>query len=259
MNTTPSFACFITVRTGSTRLPEKWGLRINGRRVIEHIIDRAKAVKGAERVIVCTSTDVGDDILETIAKENGVDCFRGSLLDKLARWQGAAHAFNVDYIVTVDGDDPFCDPELCDLHIEQMKDSPCDFVSPPKDIACGAVGFCFSTAALDRVCEMKGSEDTEMMWVYFTETGAFKIRELDVTDPIFYNPCARLTLDYPEDFQFFERVFQELGIQKNDVPLRTILQLLNEKPEIMEINWFRQQEFLDNQKRKTHLVLKPTV
>ncbi len=256
MSKNASFACFITVRTGSTRLPNKWDLKIRGRRTIEHIIDRTKLVRGAERIVLCTSTDPSDDILERIAKENGIDCFRGSLEDKLVRWQGAAKKFNVDYIITVDGDDPFFGVELLEESIAQMKAKPCDFLAVPEGIACGGAEFCFSVEALNKVCDMKDTSDTEMMWVYFTKTGKFNVRDQDIPDRRYYSNTVRMTLDYIEDFNFFARVFDEFNTDTNTIPLLDIMALLEKKPEIAAINYFRQQEFLDNQKRKTKIVLK---
>ncbi len=256
LNAKSIFAGFITVRTGSTRLPNKWDLKIGGRRMIEHIIDRTKLIKGMDKIILCTSTDPGDDILEKIAKDNSVDCFRGSLEDKLDRWKGAAEKFSVDYIVTVDGDDPFFGTELIEAAITQMKNEPCDFIAVPEGLVCGGAEFCFSVSALKKVCEIKDTSDTEMMWVYFTKTGLFRVRDLKVEDKIYFNDYTRLTLDYIEDFNFFQRVFEEFNADKNDIPLRSILELVARKPEIAKINYFRQQEFLDNQKKKTKLVLK---
>ena len=103
---------------------------------------------------------------------------------------------------------------------------------------------------------MKDTSDTEMMWVYFTKTGKFEVRDQQIEDRIYFDKPIRLTLDYVEDFNFFEKVFEEFGAEKNDIPLLKIIDLLERKPEIAKINYFRQQEFLDNQQKKTKLVLK---
>ena len=95
-----------------------------------------------------------------------------------------------------------------------------------------------------------------MMWVYFTETKMFKVSELHVEDPVYHLDGVRMTLDYPEDLTFFERVFDELRTSSNTVPTLKILDLLRGKPEIAKINYFRQSDFLDNQKKKTTLKLK---
>lgn len=254
-----NFACFITVRTGSTRLPNKWDLRIGRRRMIEHIIDRTTLVKNADQIVLCTSTDPGDDILEKIAHDNNIKCFRGSLEDKLVRWRDAARKFGVDYIVTVDGDDPFFGVELVESAINQMKNEPCDFIKLPQGLVCGGAEFCFSVSALEKVCEIKDTSDTEMMWVYFLDTGLFKIGELKVDDSTYFSDKVRLTLDYIEDFNFFKRVFEEFNTDYNDISLRQIMELAKRQPEIPAINYFRQQEFLDNQKKKTKLVLKSNI
>lgn len=252
----PRFACLITVRTTSTRLPQKALLPIRGKSTIEHLIHRTKLVKGAEDIILCTSDQPEDDILADIAKKNGIECFRGSLEDKLERWKGAVEKFHIDYFVTVDGDDIFADPELIDIAIEQMRDEPCDFLKIPKDLVCGGAEYCISASALKKVCEIKDTSDTEMMWVYFTDTGLFSVRDLQVPDPVFHNPKIRMTLDYPEDLEFFKRVFEEFKTDRNDIPLRKILGLIERKPEIAAINFFRQEQFLANQKHKTKLIIK---
>lgn len=255
-NKKPKFGCFITARTDSTRLLRKVLLPIRGKSVIEHDIERAKSIQGIDAVVLCTSDRLEDDILEEIAKKHDINCFRGPLKDIIARWLWAATKFNLDYFVEFDGDDLFCDPELINLAISQMLKKPCDMLRSPPDWVGGWAGSCISVPALQRVYDIKGTEDVDYWPVYFTDTGLFKVRDLKVEDPIFKNQGVRLTLDYPEDLEFFKRVFDELDADINNVPLRRILELLNQKPEIAKINFFRQQEFVDNQKMKTKLVLK---
>ncbi|MEK9184633.1 MAG: hypothetical protein AAB866_00520, partial [Patescibacteria group bacterium] len=108
----------IAVRTSSTRLPQKALLKIGNYNLIERIIERAKTIRGLAGVVMCTSEKPEDDILEKIAKKQGVLCFRGSLEDKLARFLGAAVKFKADYLIMLDGDDPFCDPELVELAVK---------------------------------------------------------------------------------------------------------------------------------------------
>lgn len=253
MSHDPKFASFITVRTASSRLPKKALLRLKGKSVLEHVIDRAKCARLPSEIIVCTTTLEEDDAIEKIAEENGVACYRGSSQDKLARWLGAARQYGVDYFVTVDGDDLFCDADLVDRAIEQARATSCDFIQAPEGLVCGGFTFCISTAALESVCAKKTSDDTEMMWVYFTETGEYSVADLRVEDRRYFRPGIRLTLDYAEDFLFFAKVFDELGVTRNTVPLVEILELLERRPEIAGINWFRQSEFQENQRKRTRL------
>lgn len=247
---------FITSRTDSSRLPNKALLKILDRHVIEHIINRAKLVHGIDEVVLCTTERTIDNEIVSIAERCGIKYFRGSLEDKLDRWLGAARQFNIDFFVTFDGDDLFCDPALIEMAVSQMEAGDYDFMKAPDGLACGGFTYAIKVAALEKVCQIKDTADTEMMWVYFEETGLFSLTELEVKEPVYFGENRRLTLDYPEDYEFFSTVFEKLQCSNNDVPLKEIMVFLNNNPEIVKINAFRQADFLANQKRRTKLVLK---
>lgn len=249
-------ALFITVRKDSSRLPNKAVREILGWPVLTMVIKRAKLAQKFDAVVVCTTTRPVDDEVEVIARENGAEVFRGSLEDKLARWNGAAKQFGIDYIVTFDGDDLFCEPKLLDMGAEQITTRGLDFIEAPQGLICGAFTYAFTANALDKVCAIKDSEDTEMMWTYFKDTGLFKTGVLEHVPPIYFRDDIRSTLDYPEDFAFFTKIFEHFQCINNDVDLVDIVKYLQDNPEIAKINIGRQQEFLANQKARTHLVLR---
>lgn len=249
-------AIFITIRMDSSRLPGKTMRTILGKPVLEHIVQRAKLARKFDEIIVCTTEREVDNQVAELARTLDVKVFRGSLEDKLERWKGAAQEFDIDYVVTFDGDDLFCEPELLDLGAEQIQSEKYDFIEAPKGLICGSFTYAFTVKALKKVCEIKDSEDTEMMWTYFKDTGLFKTGYLENVDDVYFSDDYRLTLDYPEDFEFFSKVFEHFNCVNNDVPLRKIVAYFKEHPEIPMINIGRQQEFLDNQKKKTKLVLK---
>lgn len=241
----PKFACITTVRTNSSRLPGKALLEIHGKRVIDHIIERAKSVKSVDMVIICTSTEPEDDILVDVAKQHNVECFRGSAEDRLGRMVGAVNKFGIDYIITCDGDDLFCDPELIELAVSQMQKEPCDVIKAPDNLVCGTFTFCISANALRRAYEISGAGNTEMYDIYLIDSGAFDVRELNVSDPVFLNgEKVRATLDYQEDLDFFRKIFDELKIEVNIVPFRRIIRLIQKKPEIAKINFSRHKDYL---------------
>lgn len=248
-------AIFITVRTGSTRLPRKALLEVAGTSAIAYLIRRMKTCANADRVVLCTTTLAEDKVLCDVAESEGVDFFRGSVEDKLARWQGAAHSFGIDFFITADGDDLLCDPELIDHAFAQVTRSTPDFLEAP-GLACGAFTYGIKVSALDKVCEIKDTSETEMMWVYFKETGLFRLAVLENVDPVFVHPEARLTLDYQQDLDFFRAVINHFEALGKPYGLRQILPWLREHPEIVKINSYLQTAFLENQKKKTHLKLK---
>jgi spore coat polysaccharide biosynthesis protein SpsF len=248
-------AIFITVRTGSKRLPEKALLEINGVPNISRLISRLKRSKEADLIVLCTTMLPEDDILCEIAQRNHISFFRGSCEDKLERWLGAAKKYDVEFFVTADGDDLFCEAELIDLAFGQYERTRGDFIEG-KGLICGAFTYAIKTTALEKVCQIKNTSDTEMMWVYFTDTGLFNVEELSNVPVIFKRPNIRMTLDYEDDFKFFKKITEGLGDKKPDFDLRDIVAFLDSNPDIIKINQHLQERFLENQKKKTKLILK---
>jgi len=249
-------AIFITVRTASTRLPQKCLLPFGPGRTIEFLIRRLKGSRLADGIVLCTTEKAEDDVLCEIASREGIAFFRGSEGDKLIRWEGAAAKFAVEFFVSADGDDLFCEPELIDLGFAQYRETGADFIEQ-EGLICGSFTYGIKTAALRRVCEIKDSPDTEMMWVYFKDTGMFGCEMLRNAPDVYKRPEIRMTLDYPEDLTFFRTCAEHFWAQgRNDFTLRDVVAFLDANPSVIAINQFRQQAFLANQKAKTTLVLK---
>ena len=246
-------AILITVRTGSTRLPNKAILEIEGKSTIEHLISRVKHSKLADKIILCTTELEEDNVLCEIAKRNNIECYRGSVKDKLDRWLGACNRFNIDFFVTADGDDLFCEPELIDLAFEQRKISQEDFIKSENTI-CGAFTYGISREALATVCSVKDSEDTEMMWTYFEDTGLVDISLLKNVPDEYIRNDIRMTLDYSDDFVFFDTVIKHFGNEY--FSLRDIVKYIDKNPEVAKINLYLEDEWKKNQNKNTTLELK---
>lgn len=250
-------AVFITVRTGSSRLPLKCLKLINKKRSIEYVIDNAKK-SIADKVILCTTELPEDDILADIAHSKEILCFRGSEEDKLMRWLGAVDKYSIDFFVTADGDDLFCAPELIDKAFDQFIKSKADFIEekPGENVPVGAFTYGIKADALRKVCELKDTFETEMMSVYFTETNLFKVEKLLDIESCYRFPEIRMTLDYQEDLDFFMAVVEGCSSLEQKLNLKNIINYCNEHPEVVELNKFRNIDYLNNQKAKTHLDIK---
>ena len=256
-------AIFITVRTNSTRLPKKCLIKIQGLTTIEHLIKRVKNSKLFDIIILCTTELKEDNILCQIAQKEKIECFRGSVFDKLERWRGAAEKYNVDFFVTADGDDLFCEPELIDLAFKQYIKKDADFIYGDGvkgvDVPCGAFTYAIKTKALKRVCKIKNTKNTEMMWVYFKNTRLFNCQKLENIKSFYKRPEIRMTLDYPEDLEFFKNVINNLSKEKKEFYLKDIINYLDKNPKVIKINQHLQNKFRKNQEdRKQHLVVNHT-
>ena len=145
----------ITVRTSSTRLPNKCLLPFGNGNVIEHIIRRS--VNSGLDPIICTSTDRSDDVLEEIANNTNTPIFRGHLENKLMRWRDCCHYFDLDNFHSIDADDPFFDGDLMIQSIKLLR-SGYDMVYPTKSSHNGAatVGFSVNARIIDEACKGLG-------------------------------------------------------------------------------------------------------
>ena len=147
-----------------------------------------------------------------------------------------------------------CDPELIDLAFSQYERTNADFIEG-KDVPCGGFTYGIKVSALNKVCKIKDTSDTEMMWVYFKDTGLFKTELLENIPDVLRRPEIRMTLDYEDDLKFFKNIFEHFK-DRPDFTLRDVIPYLDKNPEVVKINSYLQEKFLSNQKAKTKLVLK---
>lgn len=251
----PKIAVFIPVRLGSSRLPRKSLIEIKGKTLIEHLIDRVKKAKLPNLMVLCTTKKPEDKIFVKIAEKNGVQSFRGNEHDILQRFLDAAIEYNVDFIVNVDGDDVFCDPELMDKTAQTYLDTDASFIKW-NNLPLGASPIGIKVEALKRVCEMKDALNTETGWgMYFTETGLFDVRYLEPDEEL-KHPEIRMTLDYPEDLNLVKEVFKRLYSPDKVFTLREILRLLKKEPAIADMNKSVQEKYWKRFKKRTNVKLK---
>ena len=110
----------IQAHMSSTRLPGKVLLDIKGAPALYRMIERVKQCKYIDDIVIATSTLPCDDILEEKCKEWGVNCFRGSDSDVLARYWGAAQAYPSDIYVRLTSDCPLYCPDVGDMLISKF-------------------------------------------------------------------------------------------------------------------------------------------
>ena len=225
----------ITGRLKSTRLPKKLLLKVKGKPILSHMIDRLKLAKNVDEIIICTSDNEQDRPLGILAKENNISCYFGDPDDVLVRLLGAAEKFNLDYILNITADCPFVDPNYADMIVEKFIETGSDLIRQ-FELPHGVFSYGLKVDALRKVVSIKDSSDTEVWGRYFTDTGLFKIMDLDVKNKNHKRPGLRMTLDYPEDLEFFNAIFDALYEKNKVFSLSEILKFLDKNPEIIEIN-----------------------
>jgi spore coat polysaccharide biosynthesis protein SpsF len=199
---------------------------------------------------MATSTDPGDDGLADLAAAEGIAVFRGSLLNKLRRWSECAAAHGLDNLLMVDGDDLAFDPAIGRRAVTLMDaagDGRCDMYKPPDDVVCGLFTAAYSRRAVEALAAATTGpdQDTDVIDHFIERAGlTIGIVPLDEEER---GKTVRLTLDYAEDAEFFRALYARVAW---DAPGRDIVRTALADG-IWQVNWARQQDYLDNQAKFT--------
>jgi spore coat polysaccharide biosynthesis protein SpsF (cytidylyltransferase family) len=239
----------VVSRLSSTRLPRKAILNIGKKRAIEYVFERAVNTIGVSGVCLATSYFNENSILCDIAKEYGITSYKGSDSDKALRICEAAELCGFDFFVTYDGDDLFVSEELAEIAFDRYKKEHFDFIESDYDLAVGAFSYGFKTSALRTICNLKDSEDTEMVFNFFeAKRDIFNLAKLTDVDRVYYNGKVRATLDYYEDLLFFKNIVENIGVER--FTMRDVLNYISCHPEVININFQRNLDWIRN--RENH-------
>jgi spore coat polysaccharide biosynthesis protein SpsF (cytidylyltransferase family) len=227
---------FLSVRNKATRLPGKALLALGGDSVTAQLLKRLQQSNQASSVFLTTSDHPDDDCLCQLARQMDISYFRGSQDNKLQRYLDAANAFDLDFIVIVDGDDPFVSIQHIDKILQHAAKTPVDFISYD-NLPLGATGFGIRRSALEITCNRTELRNTEVWGHLFTENPDFNCVLLKEENACYGQPDVRMTLDYQEDYDFFNAVLQKGATSKGLLPsFECIMTILAKYPEIISIN-----------------------
>lgn len=232
-------AITIQARMTSTRLPGKVIAPLHGAPALERMVERLRRVRGADGILLCTTTNATDDVLERLAERLAIGCHRGSEHDVLSRVLDAARRFGVETIVETTGDCPLIDPTIVDEVISAYRASPVDYCSNILE-RCYPIGMdtqVFSTEILADVARRTADpEDREHVSLYiYRHPEIYSLRHVPAP-PSRHRPMLRLTLDTPEDLELIQRVYDALYPHDPAFGLDDMLALIASRPELAAIN-----------------------
>ena len=223
----------ITARLKSSRLPLKIIKGLNGKTVIERIIDRAKEIKDISEIVLCTSTNPQDKPLVDIAKDNNIYYFNGDEDDVLTRLFNAAKLFDLDYLVGITADNPLFSIHYSNVIVDNIKRNHIDYIKV-EGLPLGAATFGMSVKALEVICKVKTILDTEIWGYLIDRPEFFKINTIEVRDKL-NRPDLRLTLDYEEDYNLINHIYSNVPFN-NVVNLYNVIEYLDNNPKITKMN-----------------------
>ncbi len=226
---------------GSSRLPGKTLKEINGLPLLELLLKRINKSRHAHKIIVATSHKTIDNPIETFCNQNHIPCFRGSENDVLDRFYQSIIFHTTEqerknlHVIRITADCPLHHYQVIDKCIEEFQSRKIDYFSnsnqpPVLEDGCDTEIFTFSSLKAAWENAQKPSE-REHVTPYIKNCGKYKCE---------YQKCFpdyqyKLSVDNENDFKLAETIFRHFA---PDIlfSIENILNLLKEKPELLEIN-----------------------
>jgi spore coat polysaccharide biosynthesis protein SpsF len=227
----------IQARTGSTRLPGKVLMDIAGKPMLWHVIERVKRCKTIDQIVVATTEQDKDKAIIELARRCGVETFAGSEDDVLDRYYQTARKFNAGIVVRITSDCPLIDPIIVDKVVNYYKDNieKIDYVNTAPSFPEGVDTEVFCFNALETAWkDAKKRYEREHVTMYMHGNPAiFRLATIENDKDM---SAIRFVVDRMEDLTAVREIFKYLYKSGEVFYTQDIINLLEEKPEIMEMN-----------------------
>jgi spore coat polysaccharide biosynthesis protein SpsF len=235
-NQKPRIVAIVQARMGSTRLPEKVLMDIEGHSVLARVVQRLSRATLVDEIVIATTTLPADSAIVAEADRLGMKTFRGSEHDVLERYMQAAEAFLADVVVRITSDCPLIDAGVVDDVLRTFLAEHADFAynDIPHSFPRGLDVEAFSLAALRGISEIstRKYEREHVTPAFYEHPEIFKtvvIRsDADFSD-------YRWTLDTPEDLRLIRAIYAHFA-DRDDFGWREIVHLMQRSPELAAMN-----------------------
>ncbi len=225
----------IQARMGSTRLPGKVLTDLAGRPVLAHVVERARRIPGVDGVVVATTERRQDEPVDALARELGVQVFRGSERDVLDRYWRAAEATGASAVLRITADCPLLDPVLSGEVVRRFWAETADYASNihPPTYPDGLDTEVVSLRALEAAwTEAKQDFEREHVTPFIWMNPArFRLANVQSGEDL---SSLRWTLDEPGDLDFLNAVMDRLPA--GHFAYADVLGVLGAHPELAKLN-----------------------
>ncbi|WP_188203983.1 cytidylyltransferase domain-containing protein [Desemzia incerta] len=231
----------VQARMGSTRLPGKVLMRIEGQTVLKHVISRIRRSKEVDDIVIATTILPDDDKIVEEAKKLKVNYFRGSEEDVLARYYHAAKENQAEIVVRITSDCPLIDSKVIDEMIEKFKvlfsTDDVDYLSNtlertyPRGLDLEIVPFRRIEEAFRNANK---PYQREHVTPYFYENSD-KFKLVNFSNSKDYSNY-RWTLDTQEDLELITELYRHMYRGQHDFYLQGIVKVLEKNNELIGIN-----------------------
>ena len=228
----------VQARMGSTRLPNKVMQPIGENMpMIGALLLRLSRSKEIDKIILATSNDPRNQPLVEYVDKLGFDVFKGSENDILDRYYQVATKYGADVVVRITGDCPLVDWQAIDQTIQYHVKGKYDYVNNrskpafPDGLDVEVITYSTLKNAFNNA--ILPSEKEHVTYYVRQRKDKFKLGYFYSTKDLSH---MRWTVDESEDFILVEKIYKNLYKNNPKFSMKDVLELLNNKPELLKIN-----------------------
>jgi spore coat polysaccharide biosynthesis protein SpsF len=226
----------VQARITSHRLPGKALKPMVGRPMLQWVMESVAASQKADDILLATSDDLSDDVLEDFAKEYDWPYVRGPLENVARRFLIAAEHSKSDAVVRICGDSPVVPYTIIDNAIELFHEGGADLVTNVqiRSFPKGASVEVFSKEVLRKmVPDLDSASDKEHVTPWLYRQKSVRVRNF-LHDPSMGN--ERLMVDTEDDFRVMSRVLEQLNRPHTEYTLDEIVALRRKAATELELS-----------------------
>jgi len=226
----------VQARMGSTRLPGKVLMDLQGAAVLDRVLKRLGRSELINESLVATTAAPSDDVIVEHCEHARWRVFRGSEKDVLDRYYQAATKVGADVVVRITSDCPLIDPEVTDATIRVFLDRRPDYASNVR-VRTYPRGLDTEVMTMQVLARAWRDSTTpyerEHVTPYICENpDQFKLQGIE-NDTDYSR--HRWTLDTPEDLQLLRAIYARFG-GRDDFSWLEVLKVVEREPALADIN-----------------------
>lgn len=231
--------CIVQARMGSNRMPGKIMRKLKGKPILWHVVERIKASKTVNQIIIATSDLEQDDIVNELASAMNIECIRGSEDDVLDRYVKASKIAKNEVLIRITSDCPLIDPKTIDKCVERFIDDKCDYLAPTCEggILRGLDTEVFSKKTLidvSRIAKKKSYREHVTLYIY-KHPEKYVINRVKL-DNKYSHPTWRLCVDEEVDYILMSKIYDKLYKENEIIDINDVVDYLNKNENLIKIN-----------------------
>lgn len=222
----------VQARMGSSRLPNKILLPFyDNKCILDLLVEKLNQIPNSH-IIIATSRNPNNDIIEEFCHNHHIHCFRGSENDVLQRFIDASETYGAEKIIRVCSDNPFLELNSIKRLVDKAVNSSADYISfkvNGNPSIKTHFGFWTEYVTLNTLKRIKDLT-SEILYhehvtnFIYTHSELFSIEWIEGPECLKDRFDIRLTCDTIDDFKISQEIYRDIC---KDNPYPRIDQIVN--------------------------------